>query len=307
MESFMPISLGYACINTQLPSPNSTMRKATFEQKGLEYAGEVALRNFQAVIPIIEWNYKNNINLYRMSSDMMPWASEYQMEYLPQWDQILDTLQQIGKLSQQYSQRLTFHPGQFNCLASDKDHVIKNSITDLSIHGKLMDYMDLPQTTYHKINIHLGSTCGSQHQYAMDNFCRNFQLLPDSVKSRLTVENDDKKGMFSTKMLYEGIYKQIGIPIVYDQHHHEIGPQDSTYQEAISMAFETWGQIKPVCHLSNSKKEYEDKSVVITAHSDYIYKPFMNYNLDVDVVIEAKMKDQAVLDYRKKWGNNDTI
>jgi len=300
----MPISLGYACINTLLPSPNSTMRKATFEQKGLQYAGEITLKNFKTMIPIIDWNYRNGINLYRMSSDMMPWASEYQMEELPQWSEILSTLQEIGRLAKSYNQRLTYHPGQFNCLASDKENVIKNSIVDLSIHAKLMDYMGLPQTPYHKINIHLGSTCGARHDYAMDNFCRNFELLPDSAKSRLTVENDDKKGMFSTQMLYNGVYKKIGIPIVYDQHHHEIGPQDASAETAIHLAYETWGQIKPVCHLSNSKKEYEDSSVVITAHSDYIYKPFNNYGLTVDVVVEAKMKEQAVLNYLTKWDTN---
>ncbi len=300
----MPISLGYACINTQLPSPNSTMRRATFDQKGLIYAGEITLKNFKTMIPIIEWNYRNNINVYRMSSDMMPWASEYEMEALPQWSEIKSTLSRIGHLATGYNQRLTFHPGQFNCLASDKPNVIANSIKDLNIHGKLMDLMNLPKTHRHKINIHLGSTCGAQHQYAMDNFCRNFEMLSDSVKSRLTIENDDKKGMFSTKMLYEGVYKKIGVPIVYDQHHHEIGPQDVSANEAIHMAYETWGNIRPVCHLSNSKKEYEDSSVVITAHSDYIYKPFIDYGLTVDVVIEAKMKEQAVLNYRAKWSDH---
>jgi len=300
----MPISLGYACINTLLPSPNSTMRRDTFLKKGVEYAGEVTLRNFQTMLPIIKWNYANNINLYRMSSDMMPWASEYRMEELPQWGQILSTLQEIGALASKYNQRLTFHPGQFNCLGSDKDNVIKNSIVDLEIHGKIMDYMGLSQTTYNKINIHLGSTCGSRHQYAMDNFCRNIEKLSDSVRSRLTVENDDKKGMFSTKMLYDGVYKQSGVAIVYDQHHHEIGPQDVSALEAIQMAYETWKGVRPVCHLSNSKKEYEDASVVITAHSDYIYKPFNNYGLNVDVVVEAKMKEQAVLKYIERWGTN---
>lgn len=297
------INLGYACINTLLPSPNSTMRRATFDQKGIQYAGEITLKNFKTMIPIIEWNYKNNINLYRMSSDMMPWASEYQMEDLPQWSEILSTLQHIGRLSQVYNQRLTFHPGQFNCLASDKSHVIQNCIKDLNIHAKIMDYMNLSKTTYNKINIHLGSTCGNKHEFAMDNFCKNFELLSDSAKSRLTVENDDKKGMFSTKMLYNGVYKKVGVPIVYDQHHHEIGPQDASAEEAIHMAYESWNNIRPVCHLSNSKKEYEDNSVVITAHSDYIYKPFLNYGLSVDVVIEAKMKEQAVLNYRSKWSH----
>lgn len=300
----MPVSLGYACINTLLPSANSTMRKVTFEQKGLEYAGEIALKNFNAIIPIIEWNNKNNIRLYRMSSDMMPWASEYKMEDLPQFEEIKKVLNKIGELALLYNQRLTFHPGQFDCLASDNENVIKNTLIDLEIHGKIMDLIGVSRTHYNKINVHLGSSCGGNHKLAMNNFCRNFDKLSDSVKSRLTIENDDKKGMFSVNMLYEGVYKNINIPIVYDQHHWECGPKDQLQQDAFETAYLTWNKIKPVCHLSNSKKDYEDNSVVITAHSDYIYKPFNNYNLDVDVVVEAKMKEQAVLNYLKKWDEN---
>ena len=54
----------------------------------------------------------------------------------------------------------------------------------------------------------------------MKRFCENFNRLPDSVKTRLTVENDDKASMYSVVDLYEGVYKVIGIPIVFDYHHH---------------------------------------------------------------------------------------
>jgi UV DNA damage endonuclease len=118
------------------------------------------------------------------------------------------------------------------------------------------------------------------------------------------LENDDKKGMFSVKMLYDGIYKKVGVPIVYDQHHFQLGPQDSTQEEALHMAYETWKGIRPVCHHSNSRKTYEDPSVVPTAHSDYYYEPFIDYNLEVDVVLEAKMKEQALIRYRNTWGGN---
>jgi len=298
------INLGYACINTTLPSASSTMRRATFDKLGLSYAGEITLKNFNNLVPIIQWNTKNNVKLYRMSSELMPWASEYNMEDLPQFEEIKNILFRIGKYVNENGQRITFHPGQFNCLGSDKENVIVNSIKDLEIHGKIMDLMNLSRTPYNKINIHLGSACGGKFEYAMNNFCRNFDRLSDSVKSRLTLENDDKKGMFSVKMLYNGIYKKLGVPIVYDQHHHQLGPQDQTQFEAIHMASETWGNIRPVCHHSNSKKVYEDPSVVMTAHSDYYYEPFMDYGLEVDVVLEAKMKEQALLKYRAQWGGN---
>ena len=71
-----------------------------------------------------------------------------------------------------------------------------------------------------KINIHLGGAYGDKKS-AMDRFCQNFKLLSQSVRSRLTVENDDKESMYSTKELYNGIYNRIGVPIVFDYHHHK--------------------------------------------------------------------------------------
>jgi len=296
------IRLGYACINTTLSSASSTMRRATFDKLGISYAGEIIVKNLKNLLIILDWNKKNNINVYRMSSEIMPWASEYNLQDLPQFPEILQQLRMIGAYAKYTDQRLTFHPGQFNCLGSDKENVILNSIKDLEIHAEIMDLMGLSKTPFNKINIHLGSACNGQHKYAMENFCRNFERLSDSVKSRLTLENDDKKGMFSVKMLYDGIYKKVGVPIVYDQHHFQLGPQDSTQEEAIHMAYETWKGIRPVCHHSNSRKTYEDPSVVPTAHSDYYYEPFVDYNLEVDVVLEAKMKEQALIRYRNTWG-----
>ena len=101
-----------------------------------------------------------------------------------------------GDYSRVTGLRLSFHPGQFNCLASEKEHVVKNCIKDLEIHGKLFDLMGMPRSHNAKINIHLGSTCGNNLMLAADNFNRNFQRLSDSVKTRLTVENDAKASMF---------------------------------------------------------------------------------------------------------------
>lgn len=296
------INYGYACLNTELRDKNifnsRTMRKKTFEQKGLAYTSKLCLQNVRDLITILNWNYKHNIKVFRISSEMFPWASEYMLEDLPDFDAIKQHLDIAGKYADATGQRLSFHPGQFNCLASDKPHVIENSIKDLEIHSKIFDLMSRPASTFAKINIHLGSTCNGDLKKAAYNFCKNFELLSDNMKSRLTVENDDKANMFSTKFLYENIYKEIGIPIVFDAHHFELGPQDSSYDEAYIMAYESWGNVRPTFHYSNSKKTYEDESCrVYTAHSDYYYKPFVVVKDDVDVMLEAKMKEKALQKY----------
>ena len=161
------------------------------------------LQNVKDLLPIYNWNYKNNVKVFRMSSEITPWASEYELHDLPDYEEICHYLKIAGDYTKVIGQRVSFHPGQFNCLASEKPHVVDNCIKDLEIHGKLFDLMGLDQNHWSKINIHLGSTCGGNLQLAANNFNKNFMRLSDSVKSRLTVENDDKPAMFSTKFLYD--------------------------------------------------------------------------------------------------------
>ncbi len=161
--------------------------------------------------------------------------------------------------------------------------------------------MGLPRTPYAKINIHVGAHYNDK-QMAIDNFCRNFERLSDSVKSRLTVEHDDKASLYSTKELYEEIYERIGIPIVHDLHHHTFCTGGLDQEEALLMAAMTWGDIKPVVHYSESRsREKQDPSIRSNAHSDMIVDKINTYGLDVDIMIEAKGKELALLEYRRAY------
>ena len=297
---------GYACINMELREKgifnSRTMRKKTFLEKGLPYASKLILQNVKDMLPIFNWNYKSKVEVFRISSEIAPWASEYELEDLPDYEEIAKYLKIAGDYSKVIGLRLSFHPGQFNCLASEKDYVVENCIKDLEIHGKLFDLMGMPRNHNAKINIHLGSTCQGNLMQAADNFNRNFERLSESVKSRLTVENDDKPAMFSTKFLYENIFKISGTPIVFDAHHFTLGPQDAPYDESFNMAYESWGNIRPTCHHSNGKKEYEDPTIrSAAAHSNFYYKPFDSCGKSVDVMLEAKMKEKALKKYLKDF------
>lgn len=301
---------GYACINMELREKgifnSRTMRKATFLSKGLPYVSQIVLQNVKDLMPIFNWNYKNKVHVFRISSQITPWASEYELHDLPDYEEICHYLKMAGDYTKVIKQRISFHPGQFNCLASEKEHVVNNCIKDLEIHGQLFDIMGIDQNHNAKINIHLGSTCGGNLNLAAKNFNQNFAKLSDSVKSRLTVENDDKPAMFSTKFLYDNVYKTIGVPIVFDSHHFELGPQDEDYVASFQMAYDSWPKgIRPTCHHSNGKKEYEDNTIRSkAAHSDYYYKPFVSCGKSVDVMLEAKMKEKSLVKYRKDFLNN---
>lgn len=297
---------GYCCINLTLQQSegaytNRTARKKSFEEKGMKFVSELALQNTRDLARILEWNAANNIKVFRMSSDMFPWASEYLWEDLPDLNQILDNLSRAGTIAKESGQRLGFHPGQFNCLCSPKENVVLNSIRDLQIHGDIMDMLGQPRDCSASINIHLGGAY-NDHAASAERWCKNFERLPENVKSRLTIENDDKQNMFSTKMLYDFVYKKVGIPIVFDSHHFECGPQDTSYFEAFEIASSTWSDgVRQLCHHSNSRKIYEDPNCAACSHSDYYYKKFDSCGREVDIDLECKAKELGLIDYIQKF------
>ena len=301
------LNLGYACINMELSSKpkserimtNRTMIKRTFKSKGLEYASELALKNVQDLCKIIQWNEDNGIKFYRMSSNIFPWASEYDFDDLPDWDEIQEYLVQAGLLAKLYDQRITTHPGPFNKLTSPTERVVVNTIKDLEIHGRMFDEMGLPRTPYAKINIHVGAHYNDK-QMAIDNFCHNFLRLSESVRTRLTVENDDKPSLYSTRELYEDVYSRIGIPIVHDLHHHIFCTGGQTNAAALSLAVQTWGDVKPVVHYSQSRpEEQNDPKIKANAHSDSYWIPVDTYGFDVDVMLECKHKEIGLYKMRE--------
>ena len=307
------MNLGYACINMNLSNPkqfgsdkdkittNRSMIKRTFQEKGVEYVSELALQNVIDLNHIIKWNEQHNIKFFRMSSEIFPWASEYKWEDLPDIKMIKVWLENAGLMAEEYGQRLTSHPGPFNVLVSPNPKVVDNTITDLSIHGDIMDFMGLSRTPYNKINIHCNGVYGDKES-AMGRFCKNFERLPENVQTRLVVENDDKASMYSVKDLYEGIHKKIGIPITFDYHHYKFNTGGQTEQEALELAMSTWPNgIVPAVHYSESRAEHLlDESIKPQAHSDIINDLPNTYGKEVDVMVEAKSKELSILPFIEK-------
>lgn len=296
------MNIGYACINLSLGkkiTTNRTMVKRTFIVKGIDYVSDLVLQNVADLEKIIDWNEEMGIKMYRMSSEMFPWATEYEFEQLKDWKAIHTILQRCGDKAELYKQRLSFHPGPFNVLVSPKETVVENTIKDLEVHGRIMDAMNLSKTPYNKINIHCNGVYGDKIT-AMDRFCSNFDKLSNSVKTRLTIENDDKASMYSVKDLMY-IHNKIKIPIVFDYHHHTFNTGDLSEQQALELAMSTWPEnITPAVHYSESKALHENNiKLKPQAHSDYIQTLPETYNNNVDIMVEAKQKDLAIIKFIK--------
>jgi len=297
--------IGYACINMNLSesgiTTNRSMIKKTFLQKGINYASELALKNVQDLEKIVKWNVEHNILFFRMSSDMFPWASEYNVEDMENIEEIKTILQRVGEYATAHNVRLTTHPGPFNVLCSPNPNVVQNTIRDLEMHGKLFDMMGLSLSPYNKINIHCNGTYGDKTA-SLNRWCENFELLSNSVKSRLTIENDDKASMYSVKDLMF-IHNSVGIPIVFDYHHHQFCTGDLSTKDALEMAISTWGSgITPIVHYSSSRaKETGNIKEKPQAHADYILEKIDTYGKQVDIMLECKAKELALLKYLEEY------
>ena len=300
------MKLGYACINMTLSkdkiTTNRSMIKKTFLQKGINYCSELALLNVKDMETILKWNVENDIYLFRTSSNVFPWGSEYDLETLPHIDEIKTVLKRIGDYANEHGIRLSCHPGPFNVLCSPNENVVKNTIIDLELHGKVFDMMGLSHTPYNKINIHCNGVYGDKIA-SLDRWCRNFNLLSHSVRSRMTIENDDKASMYSVKDLMR-IHECVGIPIVFDYHHHQFCTGDLSEQQALELAISTWSEsITPVVHYSSSRlKETGNPKEKPQAHADYILEKINTYGHDVDIMLECKAKELALKRYLTEYG-----
>jgi UV DNA damage endonuclease len=300
------MKLGYACINkglseqpkTKRITTNRTFRKATFEEKGLPHASAIFLENSKDLLKILQWNEKHDIKFFRLSSQIVSWATEYQLCDLPDYEEIERVLFECGLFIEEHGMRVTSHPDHFVKLASPDERIASNAIRDLEIHGELFDLLCLPRSPYAKLNIHVGASYGDKPK-AIDTFCKNVERLSDAVRTRLTVENDDRASLYSTLDLME-VFKRTGTPIVHDLHHHHFNTGGLSNADALALAVSTWGDTTPVVHYSQSRAtEYNDTRIKAHAHSDSYWTPVDTYGHDVDVMLECKHKELGLFKMRE--------
>ena len=302
--------LGYCCINLSLSDGvskkerigvNRSMTKKTFEEKGMKYVSELVLLNVKDLCKILYWNHEHGIGMYRMSSDMFPWMSEYELKDLSDFLEIKEILEDCGTFAKSTGQRITFHPSPYGVLASLNESVVVKALKELEQHAEIMDLMDLERSHVNPINIHVNTTKPSKEE-AAGRFCENFSLLSESVRSRLVVEIDDKKSQYTSVDLFNLIHKKIGIPVTFDYLHNFCNPPELTEEESLCLCLSTWPKgVSPLTHYSESRKIFEDQNSKELAHTDWIYNRIETYGKSFDIELEVKMKDKALLKYIKEF------
>lgn len=253
--------------------------------------------NVDQLIQLVPKLVANNIKSFRMSSNVLPLFDR--TGNMAQSDELLlQKFKKLGRLFLDNGIRVTSHPGQFTVISSDSDKVIANAIKELEYHSWMFDMMGFEQTPYHAINIHGGKRDRS------NRMVDTILSLPENVRKRLTLENDER--CYNVRQLLD-VSEKTGVPVVWDSHHHVFNDAGMTMDEAMWESARTWGDIKPLQHLSNTTPGLENGSFTERRkHSYYIHyipdvqREAMEADI-VDVDIEAKGKNLALLKMREDF------
>ena len=287
--------LGLVCITASKAVRYRTVtRKRLFQFDRSEQARmlqTIYADNLRRLENAIEFCSTNQIRLYRLSSALFPFADDVIGE------KVLEEFEaQIGLIGDRASClniRLVLHPDQFVVLSSDHPEVIANSIKILKTHARILDFLRLPQSPWALMNIHGGK--GDR----AERLIRVIQSLPDNVRSRLTLENDEYT--YGSQDIFE-VCKAANVPMLFDAYHHVIHEHLDSYEDPsvaamLEAARSTWAFPEwQVVHISNGAAAFEDQR-----HSDYITVMPSAYRQAPWIEVEAKQKELAIKKLQDEW------
>lgn len=288
---FMIIRLGYVSIsNTLNMTCSKTITYSNFKNNNdLNKIDEIITENLKNLEKIIDYNIKNNIHFYRLTSKLIPLATidDISFDYI---DKYKEYYQKIATKINEHQIRVDVHPDQFCVLNSTKCEVVENTFKILEYHYKILKSLNIKDKI---IILHVGSSVLGKEN-SIKRFINNFYKLPDHIKQCIAIENDDK---IYNVLDCLNICKKLDIPFVLDYHHHICNsiPNIENYLDDI---FNTWKCV-PKIHFSSPKAKTKKD---FRSHHDYIdIKEFIEFlnkikhlNIDLDIMLEAKAKDEAL-------------
>ena len=294
----MKIRLGYVSPPVTIPKLKfSNITYTSFKKddiiKKYEKHEKVIQENLKILKQILIYNGKNKIHFYRMTSHLFPFLGfdkvlfDYINPYIKQY-------QEIGTLLKKYDIRMDIHPDQFVVLNSIDSNIANSSIQLLKIQAEILQAIQIENPI---IILHVGSSKPDK-ETAIKRFIQNFNKLPLNVQKMIAIENDDK---VFTALDVLSLCKYLNIPMVLDYHHFLCNNKEEKLDSILNDIFITWEKTKlnPKIHFSSPKSKIKKE---IRHHHDYIdyleFKKFLKIlkttNKDVDIMIEAKKKDEAL-------------
>lgn len=287
------LRIGYACVNTQLPSSARTVRLANVTPERLR---ELIAANLEALEAILRWNEKNGIQVFRLTSNLIPFGSHAANE-LAWWDEFAGRLHELGSSLQRVGARVSTHPGQYTVLSSVQPAVVSAAVAELEYHDRLLTALGLDRS--HKIVLHIGSGA-SGPQAAYERFTAGFARLSEGAQERLVLENDERWPLEQVLVLAE----PLGRPVVFDLFHHQLAPSLHRLgaRELVLRAGTTWraDDGRQEVHFSTQELGKRPGAHAETVDLD-AFGAFVDEigDLPLDCILEVKNKEQSVLRARE--------
>lgn len=281
--------IGYACLNLDIDGNYKTCRKKNLSKENID---NLVKNNLSVLKEMAIYNKKNNIKLYRISSDLVPFGSLILEDYC-----VIDTFQEeldeIKDIFEKTKQRFSMHPGQYTVINSPREEVVKNSVDDLIYHYNILKA--LGGDSKNKIVLHIGGRYDDKEK-SIERFIENYNKLPDYLKDVLVIENDHS--IYNIEdLLY--ISKKTNAPVIFDYFHHIINRpvEDKGIDYYIEKVEKTWldKDGRMILHYSQQGRDKK-----IGSHSDTIYlDEFFNFSKEIrqdyDLMLEVKDKNRSAI------------
>ncbi|SDX76840.1 UV DNA damage repair endonuclease UvsE [Hymenobacter psychrophilus] len=280
--------IGYPCVNETLDcTSTSTFRLASYTDERLELT---VANNLRCLLQILEWNVAHGLLFFRIGSGVVPFGS-HPINTFPWQTRFAAEFRAIGDYVQAHSLRISFHPDQFVVLNSPDASIVERSVQELVYQGSMLDLMGLDST--HKLQIHVGGLYNDR-ELAISRFIATYQRLPEAVRVRLVIENDDR--LFSLHDCLR-VHAAVGIPVLFDNFHHECLNHGETMAEALRLAAATWHPTRDGVMMMDysSQAPGERKGKHTPTLEDNLFEGFLRDlgDLDVDIMLEIKDKEAS--------------
>lgn len=294
----MLVRFGYVAIATNVPqgSPNKTITVKTIEKiadhdERINRLRHLLRENLATTLRILRYNLAHDIHVYRLTSKTVPLATHPTTTDWNYIGEFQDEWREIGDIIKKHNMRISAHPDHYTVLNSPKSVVVESALRDLAYHVSLFTALGLAPAP--QLVLHIGGLYNNK-QAAIARFIDTFSQLPDAIRLRLMLENDDKSYAVMDVLT---LCQHLHCPMVLDIHHHMCHNNGDNLANLWPDIVNTWGNNVPKIHVSSPKS-----SKAFRSHADIVkiedFLPFLvmakNFDKDFDVMIEAKQKDSAM-------------
>ncbi len=296
----MRVRFGFVAMSLDLPreSPSRTTTLSKVMQGPREHAmrrlTHIAAQNIESTLRIVRHAATQGIPLYRCSSRLIPFLGHQQTE---EWDffrYLATDLALLGGAIRSAGLRVSFHPEHDAVVLSASRPAVQDAARrSLENLSQLCDLMELPGAN---LVVHMGGAYGEKAEAAA-RFAQAVGALPPAVRARLALENDDRT--FTARDALDAANRS-GVPVVLDLLHHRCNPAEGSLGDLLGEVFATWRERPepPKLHLSSARDARSPR-----AHADFVLPEdalsllaaAREHGQDIDVMLEAKAKDHAVL------------